>query len=451
MSSRFVIAMILGSLPLAAHAFSLSGTITDTLGVPVSGATVTLERQAITTTSAANGTFTLSSGTPILPGAGAKAGGVFYLAPVIRAGALQLALNQPSAVTVTAHAPDGRITGTVTRRLEAGVSRVELPASGIGVRFYRIRAGNHEEVIRSIDVSSSASGSMVASASASSGALAKTAGGTELIDQITATKSGYIKSYIAIRSSDSTGLQLVLLPSAFPKFSFFVVSQKAMQELSGKDSGFGGDFRWGETGSGAGLRGADKICAATAERSLKNAKYKGWRAFLSVKVGPYGTQVDAIDRIGSGPWYDRVGRRVGKTKTDLLGKAGRPDSADVAIKTDLPNENGIPNQQPDLSLPPVDNHHSLTGSTTTGTLYMPNSAASTTCDDWTTNAKVMNKRPRVGWTWTAQGRVQWISGEDEAGCGAGYYIVQTGSVNYSNPIVGSGGGYGAFYCFALNP
>ncbi|HEX2613323.1 MAG TPA: carboxypeptidase-like regulatory domain-containing protein, partial [Fibrobacteria bacterium] len=442
--------ILAGTFPLLAQAMSLSGTITDTSGVPVSGATVTLEHLALTTTSAANGTFTFSSGTPILPGTGAKAGAAFSVAPVIRAGALQLALNEAGAVTVTAHAPDGRITGTVSRNLPAGVSRLELPASGMGVRFYRIRAGGHEEVIRSIDVSNSASGSMVASASASP-MLAKTSGGTELIDQIVATKTGYLKSYIAIRSSDSTGLQLVLLPSGYPKFSFFVVSQVAMQALSGKDSGFGGDFRYGETGSGAGLRGADKICAATAERSLKNAKYKGWRAFLSVKVGPYGSQVDAITRIGSGPWYDRVGRRVGKTTTDLLGKAGRPDSADAAIKTDLPNENGIPNQQPDPNLPAVDNHHSLTGSTTTGTLYMPSSVNSTTCDDWTTNAKVQNKRPRVGWTWTAQGRVQWISGEDEAGCGAGYYLVQTGSVNYSNLIVGSGGGYGAFYCFALNP
>src|SRR5690242_11683854 len=49
------------------------------------------------------------------------------------------------------------------------------------------------------------------------------------------------------------------------KFSFFVTSLAAMQALSGSQAGFGGDLRYGETGPGAGLRGADKICAAIAE------------------------------------------------------------------------------------------------------------------------------------------------------------------------------------------
>ncbi len=37
-------------------------------------------------------------------------------------------------------------------------------------------------------------------------------------------------------------------------FSFFVTSYRAMQELSGTQDGFGGDFRFGEDGVGAGLR-----------------------------------------------------------------------------------------------------------------------------------------------------------------------------------------------------
>src|SRR5690349_20801870 len=63
-------------------------------------------------------------------------------------------------------------------------------------------------------------------------------------------------------------------------FSFFVTSLKAMQELSGSEDGFGGDLRFGETGAGAGLRGADKICTTIAEQSLPG-NAKTWRAFLS--------------------------------------------------------------------------------------------------------------------------------------------------------------------------
>jgi hypothetical protein len=45
----------------------------------------------------------------------------------------------------------------------------------------------------------------------------------------------------------------------------------------------------------------------------------------------------------------------------------------------------------------------------------------------------------------------WMSTLDEAGCGAGVNIVEMGGPNVRNPTVGSGGGYGGFYCFAMKP
>src|SRR5688572_16941556 len=63
------------------------------------------------------------------------------------------------------------------------------------------------------------------------------------------------------------------------RFSFFVTSLQALRELSGSQNGFGGDLSYGETGAGAGLRGADKLCAAIAERSMPGASAKPWRAF----------------------------------------------------------------------------------------------------------------------------------------------------------------------------
>ncbi|NLW30726.1 MAG: hypothetical protein GXY77_04625, partial [Fibrobacter sp.] len=91
-------------------------------------------------------------------------------------------------------------------------------------------------------------------------------------------------------------------------FSFFLTSLQSLQELSGSQDGFGGDLRFGKTGPGAGLLGADSICQTIAEMSMPGSRVKKWRAFLSVEHGPDGNQVDAIDRIGSGPWYDREGR-----------------------------------------------------------------------------------------------------------------------------------------------
>jgi hypothetical protein len=191
------------------------------------------------------------------------------------------------------------------------------------------------------------------------------------------------------------------------KFSFFVTSLKALQELSGSTNGFGGDLRFGETGAGAGLRGADKLCTAIAERSMPGSSSKRWRAFLSATADENGQQVDAVDRIGNGPWYDRLGRVFALTKADLLNT--RPQGADPAVKNDFPNEDGVPNHQPDPTLPQVDNHDFLTGSDAQGRLY----GKTATCQDWTTaDGSAANGRPRVGHSWPRSGTSMNFAGVD---------------------------------------
>jgi hypothetical protein len=225
------------------------------------------------------------------------------------------------------------------------------------------------------------------------------------------------------------------------RFSFFVTSMEGMIRLAKSDKGFGGDLRYGEA---TGLEGADKICTELAESSMPGSGAKQWRAFLSIVNGPGGQPVHAINRIGEGPWYDRRGRLFAMTKDDL--KQSRPRGADPAIINDLPNEDGVPNKTPDPAEGPVDNHHVLTGSNAMGELYGPTA----TCDDWESLAREAG-RPRIGFSWPIQNRQHWISGQDEGGCGAGIVITDGGGSNPNNPIVGSGGGYGGIYCFALTP
>jgi len=245
-------------------------------------------------------------------------------------------------------------------------------------------------------------------------------------------------------------------PSSDP-FSFFVTSVKAIVKLSGNPNGFGGDLSFGETGAGAGLRGADKICTTIAEGSMP-ANGKTWRAFLSVTKDAQGQAVNAIDRVGEGPWYDRLARLVAKNKADLAQK--RPVGADAAIVNDLPNEDGVPNHDPD-GTGDVDNHDTLTGSNETGTLFNTNAAY--TCNDWT--SKESSGSPRVGHTWPRGGGggggfggpgggsgENWMSALNEAGCAPGIFLVEAGGPGQNGTkSVGDGGGYGGFYCFALTP
>jgi hypothetical protein len=228
-------------------------------------------------------------------------------------------------------------------------------------------------------------------------------------------------------------------------FSFFVTSIEAMRKLSGRESGFGGDLRYGEA---TGLAGADKICTEIAESSLPGSGKKGWHAFLSAKAaGPDGAVVHARDRIGSGPWYDRTGRLVAMTLDALL--ATRPP-ADPAIANNLPNERGEPNQ----GAPDIDNHDVVTGSDVQGRY-----SNGVTCNDWTSTETVMPEMPNpngfnhngpaVGHSWPAQSGQSWIRAHSAPGCAPSVSLMQTGAG--SGTGIGNGGGYGGIYCFAMRP
>jgi hypothetical protein len=231
-------------------------------------------------------------------------------------------------------------------------------------------------------------------------------------------------------------------------FSFFVVSVGAVRALSGRPDGFGGDLRHGETGEGAGLRGADKICRETAERAMQGAGAKTWRAFLSTTTGGAGGgPVHAGERVGAGPWHDALGRLVASNLTQLL--MDRPGDADLAIRADLPNEYGLPNHMdgaPGCAGSQCPNNHAiLTGTGSDGRLYATATPiTASTCDDWTSSEPTGT--PRCGHSWPRAGSgTNWMSSSAVDGCAP-----CTGpDTSAGTHCVGITGGYGGFYCLAV--
>jgi hypothetical protein len=225
-----------------------------------------------------------------------------------------------------------------------------------------------------------------------------------------------------------------------------------MIELSKNQQGFGGDLRFGEA---TGLAGADKICTTLAEKSLPGSGAKGWRAFLSTaKGGMNDGPIHARERIGQGPWYDRLGRTVATSLSALTME--RPMDADAAIRNDLPNERGEPNHT-DTMQGADDNHDTVTGSNATG---MYDAANGNTCADWTSTAAQSggaaggggggnSKGPMVGHSWPAGSGMNWMRAHNAPGCSPSVSLVQMGGG--SGTGIGNGGGYGGFYCFALMP
>jgi hypothetical protein len=219
-------------------------------------------------------------------------------------------------------------------------------------------------------------------------------------------------------------------------FSFFVTSLEAMRMLSGSQNGFGGDL--------GGLAGADKICQQAAELGLPGAGQKNWRAFLSATTGGAGGgPVHAIDRIGPGPWFDRVGRMFAPSKAALVGSP-RPTGGSPAVAADMPNERGEGQKQFG------DNHDTLTGSDRMGQVQSMNRGD--TCNDWTSAVGTIG-RPNIGHSWPrnatnlASGG-QWIFDHTAPGCAPGVNITSGGGQANS---VGGGGGFGGLFCFVATP
>lgn len=223
--------------------------------------------------------------------------------------------------------------------------------------------------------------------------------------------------------------------------SFFVTSWHHLEELSGSDKGFGGDLRWG--GATTGLEGADAICQELARRVCHG--HKTWKAYLSTST------VNAIDRIGDGPWRDWAGNLVANDTAGLT-TGNRP--AGGCCNSGVYDELGtFHDGTTDVNNDGLDDddHDTMTGSNADGTYN------GFSCEDWTsTTATIPGGSPgpgfsggiMMGHTWPAQSGQSWVQAHAGHSCAAGTNFIQDGPGDSST--VGGGGGYGGFYCFAID-
>jgi hypothetical protein len=178
-----------------------------------------------------------------------------------------------------------------------------------------------------------------------------------------------------------------------------------------------------------GLEGADRHCQTLAQASgAPGAANRVWRAYLSTLTGGGVLGVNARDRIGTGPWYNRAGQLIAANVADLHGDFER-DRNNIR-KPSATDENGnvvngvgdTPNQ-----------HDILTGSDSHGRAML-GAANTTTCNNWTSNAEgraMLGHHDRLGGA-----NASWNAVHLSSGCSQ-QNLVQTG-------------GAGLFYCFAAS-
>ena len=178
-----------------------------------------------------------------------------------------------------------------------------------------------------------------------------------------------------------------------------------------------------------GLEGADRHCQTLAQASgAPAAPNRVWRAYLSTITGGGTVGVDARDRIGAGPWYNRAGQLIAANVADLHGDYER-DRNNIR-KPSATDENGNPvNGVGDTP----NQHDILTGSNSHGRALL-GAANTSTCNNWTSNNEgraMLGHHDRLGGA-----NSSWNAVHLSGGCSQ-ESLVQTG-------------GAGLFYCFAAN-
>jgi hypothetical protein len=175
-----------------------------------------------------------------------------------------------------------------------------------------------------------------------------------------------------------------------------------------------------------GLAGADAHCQRLAQEAGGGAR--SWRAYLSTTAGGEQAPVNARDRIGNGPWHNARGVLIAWNVADLHGDLQRDRNS--INKEGALNEKGLPvNGRGDTP----NQHDILTGSDSHGRAML-GSAATTTCNNWTSNAAgsaIVGHHDRTG-----GGNSSWNAAHPSRGCGQADLVAT--------------GGAGLFYCFAAN-
>lgn len=208
-----------------------------------------------------------------------------------------------------------------------------------------------------------------------------------------------------MRPAVALAAALLVLPAAAAgaqenTMSFFVTSE---------NPGRGGDL--------GGIEGADAHCAALAEAA--GVTGRSWAAYLST------SEVDAKDRIGSGPWFNAKGEEIAADVASLHG-----ENNNISKETALDETGAVVNGRGDEP----NRHDILTGSLPDGT------AADATCEDWTSSgadtAGMVGHHDRMGLDDSAAAKSWNSSHESRGGC--------------SLEALRGTGGDGLFYCFATD-
>lgn len=197
------------------HAFNIHGIVTNTDGVPLSEAVVSLEKLGKTSTTDANGLFTLS-GTAIKGNKKINTVVMDGVSVTLQNDLLRLVLGHSAIVEITSYTVQGRAVSMIQQKMDAGTHTLTLPQRGSGVYLYRIKTGDREVVVKTALMRSVAAGcDALSKKEMISNTLEEQATvSAEINDVIIVIKDGYLNYQVAAKIIEEDSIQIKMITCA---------------------------------------------------------------------------------------------------------------------------------------------------------------------------------------------------------------------------------------------
>lgn len=210
---KTITAICLGATLCAAQTINISGTVKDTAGVGISGATVKLEVADISTTTQGDGSFTLTNN-PTQIQQSITGRGLTESPVRIHSGNISFTLSENTNVVISIHSVTGRLIYNNKRTYGSGTHAIEAPQQSTGISICKVNIGNESYSFKSSPFGTFST-EHIAALGGNSSALAKQAKTMAVIaDVISVVKKGQIDFRNSIKTSDTTGMVIKMIPNA---------------------------------------------------------------------------------------------------------------------------------------------------------------------------------------------------------------------------------------------
>lgn len=192
---------------------NISGIVTDTGTTPIAGAVVQLEKGGQTAITEADGSFTIITGSAVLPNndkllQNRMSVGIF-------GNNINLTIPKRTCVEVTSFNLNGKALSMMRKTLDAGKHSLSLSYRGNGVYLYKVKVGANDFVLKYNTLIGVSSENRLTAQMSSSNALAKLAKSMAATNNvIVATKTGYLNYRCDQYNLDTTGIMIKMIANA---------------------------------------------------------------------------------------------------------------------------------------------------------------------------------------------------------------------------------------------